>query len=387
MEKTTLKGINLGSWLLMEGYILGGRNIAENAFKQQFKKANGPQELKEFEKSFRDNYIVKDDFRKIATLGAKVIRLPFNYRLLEKSPFRYSKGGFFYLDKAFKWAEEFSLKIILDLHAACGGQSGDWHADSRGQAMLWEKKSYMHRTYKLWEVIAERYKDSKALYAYDVLNEPSLDTKQIPLLKQFYRNIIKHIRLVDKKTMIFLQGLVWAQRIDFLESLLADCVGVSVHTYLPINYVFNFNDLCSYPGKIDNVYWDKKRLLKSLEFYHKFAVKNKVEILVGEIGITWRGGYFGEGRWVDDILDIFDSFGFDYTYWMYKGVNNGVFPDGLYQSRDNDEFVRKEGPVYGWENYIAQWKVKKTKIVDSWKTKNYTYTAKLGEILKKHFRK
>ena len=33
-----MKGVNLGGWLLMEGYILGGRIIAETTFKNGFKK-------------------------------------------------------------------------------------------------------------------------------------------------------------------------------------------------------------------------------------------------------------------------------------------------------------------------------------------------------------
>ena len=36
-----LNGVNLGGWLMMEGYMLSGRNIAEKTFKESFEKALG----------------------------------------------------------------------------------------------------------------------------------------------------------------------------------------------------------------------------------------------------------------------------------------------------------------------------------------------------------
>ena len=169
-----IKGVNLGSWLLMEGYILGGKNIPESLFKKRFMSIYGAKELKKFEDSFRKNFIVKDDFKKIAQMGAKCIRVPFNYRLLETRPYGYSEEGFKHLDRVFSWADEFGLGVILDLHAAQGAQNCDWHADSSGQAFLWQDKKYRERVLCLWERIADRFKEEPSLVGYDVLNEPVL---------------------------------------------------------------------------------------------------------------------------------------------------------------------------------------------------------------------
>ncbi len=387
MKNKALKGVNLGGWLLMEGYILRGRNIAEHQLKRQFKRDNTGKALFEFEKEFRDNFISEDDFKNIAKLGAQIIRLPFSYRLIEEKASSRNKISFYFLDKAFKWAKDYNLKIILDLHAACGAQNFDWHSDSTGKAMLWEKESCRKSTYRLWEIIAARYKDHSALYAYDVLNEPVLGNKSITILKKFYKNIIKSIRGVDKKTLIYLEGSLWAQQIEFLESLIEDNVGVSIHSYLPLDYVFNFHPLLKYPGSVQNVLWNKKRLYQHFKQYHNFAFKNKVKLLVGEFGINWRGGYFGECAWLDDMLNIFDDFGFDYTYWTYKSIANDVFPSGVYQYLKNNKFVRREGPVYGWENYSKYWKRQNKEIVSVWKTENYTFNKSIGNILKAHFLK
>lgn len=385
MRATSLKGVNIGGWLLMEGYILHGRNIAEHQFKKTFKKINGTETLLEFERLFRENFIQKEDFKRIASLGAKIIRLPFNAGLIEEKPFCYNEKNFIFIDRALQWAKDYNLKIILDLHAASGAQNYDWHSDSAGSALLWEKNIYRQRTYKLWEIIADRYKHAPSLYAYDILNEPVLGNKNISILKNFYENCVKHIRGIDKKTLIFLEGALWAQQIGFLEPLLKENIGASIHAYQPLNYAFNFTPFQKYPGKIDGVFWNKKRLFEHLKPYYNFAVKNKVKMFAGEFGINWRGGHFGETAWLNDMLDIFDDFGFDYTYWTYKAISNNVFPDGIYQYVPNNKFIQREGPLDGWENYIPLWKKNKDEIVKFWDTKNYTLNKPISEILKKHF--
>ena len=44
-KEVFLRGVNLGGWLMMEGYILHGRNIAERIFKAEFKKRWGQKDL------------------------------------------------------------------------------------------------------------------------------------------------------------------------------------------------------------------------------------------------------------------------------------------------------------------------------------------------------
>ena len=191
MKRERIKGVNIGSWLLMEGYILGGRNIPESEFKHYFKKENGAKGLREFERSYRDNFITENDFQNIAAMGANTIRIPFNCRLIETRAYVYSEEGLSYLDKALVWAKKYNLGVILDLHAAAGAQNCDWHGDSDGKAHLWERKEYQERTYALWEKIADRFRDNTALIGYDVLNEPVIAKERIGELKNFYKSSVK----------------------------------------------------------------------------------------------------------------------------------------------------------------------------------------------------
>lgn len=385
MTKNRIKGVNLGCWLMMEGYILGGRNIPESEFKLRFKKVYKENGLKEFERFFRNNFIREQDFKNIASMGANAIRLPFNSRLIETKPFAYFQEGFSYLEKALAWAGKYKLGVILDLHAAPGSQNCDWHGDSNGKADLWEEAGYRERTYALWERVVDRFKDSLSLIGYDVLNEPVVAKERVPTVRDFYKKAVKRIRAIDKKHLIFLEGNLWATQIDFLSDLLDDAIVVSIHTYEPLSYTFNFTPFQKFPGRINDDMWHKERMWNYLKSYADFAKKNKTRIFVGEFGINYRGSFWGELEWLEQILKCFEAFGFEYTYWTYKAIAGSVFPDGLYQYLPNNNYIRREGPVFGWENYIPLWRQEKEAIADFWQTKNFTANQKIISKLKDYF--
>jgi len=382
-----LKGINLGGWLLMEGYILGGRNIPEQEFKKEFKKKHGSVELAKFEKEFQGCFIQEADFKRIKALGANCVRVPFHYKVLEKNPFMYDKSSFVYFDKIVEWAKTYKLGVIFDLHAAPGSQNCDWHGDSTGHAYLWDQPHLRERTYRLWEVIADRYKDNDTVIGYDILNEAVVDKDKLKILKNFYSMTTKIIKAVDKKHTIFIEGNTWAQEIDFLEDLIEDRVSVSIHAYQPLDYTFQFVKGQKYPGLISGEKWNKKKIAKYLDKYHKFGQKNNVRILVGEYGVNYRLNAAGEVDYLRDLVSVFDDYDFDSTYWTYKAVPQNVFPDGVYRYLNNTCCVRREGPIFGWENYYYCWKKHHQDVINCWNTDNYKINKDVSKVLKEYFKK
>src|SRR5882724_10102748 len=97
-----LKGINLGNWLVPEGYMF------------KFKTANSPRmiytvvneligedEARKFWKTYRDNYISSEDIKFIKQSGFNSVRIPFNYRLFvsESEPAKLEGVGYELLDR------------------------------------------------------------------------------------------------------------------------------------------------------------------------------------------------------------------------------------------------------------------------------------------------
>ncbi len=375
-----LKGVNLGGWLMMEGYIMHARNIAEQVFKKDFAAQLGPDILRAFEKYFRDHFIRESDLKIIAGLGLNCVRVPFHHRLIERKPYQYDQNGVGYLDRVLAWAKRYKIRVILDLHGACGSQNYDWHSDSLGQALLWKNKSFQKRTLALWEFLADRYKDNFQVAGYDLLNESVLeDTK---LLNGFYKQLIATIRAVDRRHILFVEGNKWATDIDCLDNFTDDNIVLSIHVYHPADFTFNFVPYLHYPlSARTSQHWNRNLMRKMLKAYHTIAKERNRPILVGEFGVNARQGIYGEDQWVKDMLVCFAEFGFHWTYWTYKAIKNSTFPDGLFSYLSNPPWVNRAGPRLGWDNYRRLWKEYSEEIIDSWQTEHFSKNKHLLKVL------
>ncbi len=378
-KPVVLKGVNLGGWLMMEGYILGGRNIPEREFKRSFAGKQGATALREFSRLFRDSFIQEADFKIIRNLGFNCIRIPFNYRLIQ------DREGLRYLEKAVEFCRKYRLWAILDLHAAPGSQNEDWHSDSLGKALLWEDKKAQAQFIQIWRFLAWKFKNESAIAGYDILNEGVCGN--IRIILSLYRKVVRAIREIDKNHIIFLEGNRWAQDIEFLGEPWDENMAYSIHFYLPLEFVFNFVRNLRYPGKIGNEHWSKARLKNILNEYFRLKKKWRVPIFVGEFGQNSRCPYcHREYSWLRDTLSIFRQYGFHWTYWTYKGIVLGFYPDGIYQYQGNPAWVNRQGPVSGWETYYSLWRRHKKEIYLSWKTDNFVLNRPLAAIFSSFLR-
>lgn len=386
-KPVALKGVSLGGWLMMEGYMLCGRNIPERAFKESFEKALGKDALDDFTRSFRDTFIRESDIRTIKEWGANCIRVPFNYRLIEyeNRPFSLNEEGLGYLDRVVSWCEKAGIYCILDMHAAPGAQNPDWHSDCSLEPQFFQDPFNQDRFFRLWRFIADRYSETGAVAGYDVLNEPIVALTQDGLVKSIYEKVTKEIRDVDKKHIIFLEGTNWGAKIDFLGKPSDNNTAYSIHTYPPPEFTFNWEPDLTYPGKVYRINWKKETLELLAKPYWYFMGQNEVPIYVGEFGLNWRGGNFGELQWVKDMLYIFTKHQASWTYWTYKTVANSVFPDGIYRYLKNSPWINRKGPVSGWETFYALWPKERRNIINSWKTENFVLNTRLCSVLKSHF--
>ncbi len=384
-KKVRLRGVNLGGWLMMEGYILHSLNRPVCILKNRLKKALGPRPARELEAAFHANFITEDDFRKISGLGWNCVRVPFHHALIEHEPYRYDAQGVAWLDRVIAWAQQFRLWVILDLHAACGSQNHDWHSDSRGKAGLWSQPSCLRRTRALWAFLADRYREEPAVAGYDILNEAVVaDSRR---LSGLYRDIIREIRQADPRHIIFAEGNSWATDLSCLDAVDDAQLVYSVHAYEPLDFTFNFVPCLRYPVKGRTGLFAKASLRRLLSRHRDFAKSRQRPLFVGEFGVNYRDGLYGEARWLDDILDIFYEFDFHWTYWTYKAVKNSAFPDGMFSYYGNPAWVRREGPLLGWDNYVATWPRHREAMIRSWQTREFKPNQKLVAIMKKAVRR
>ena len=77
-----IKGINLGHWLVPEGYMFKFKQArSPSEISDFFDALIGREEAARFWKDFRDVYITEEDVRFIKAAGFNTVRVPLNWRL------------------------------------------------------------------------------------------------------------------------------------------------------------------------------------------------------------------------------------------------------------------------------------------------------------------
>jgi endoglucanase len=211
-----LKGINLGNWLLPEGYMFDFKkaNSAQMIY-AVFNQLVGEAESRKFWQRFQASYITREDIAFIKKAGFNSVRVPFSYRLFvsESDPQKLEGVGYELLDRVVDWCRQENLYVVFDMHAAPGGQTGDNIDDSAGYPFLFESAEDQELTIRIWQKLAARYKHESIIIGYDLLNEPIahyFDKEYFnPKLEPLYKRIVAAIRQVDKNHLIFLGGAQW----------------------------------------------------------------------------------------------------------------------------------------------------------------------------------
>lgn len=238
-EPVIIKGFGLGGWLLPEGYMFGLNREGYTAASDIYKNVAdliGTSETQEWIKRFRDNYVTEEDIILMKEWGADHIRVPFHYNLFyDIDQEEFIDEGFERIDQLLIWCKRNRVDVILDMHAAPGAQSDGDIADSDGEARLWtERETYWPITIKVWQAIAQRYKDETIIIGYDLINEPVTPFEVgigNPMLKELYSQLTKAIRAIDKNHILFIEGNYWATTFDYLTPPFDDNMVYAFHKY------------------------------------------------------------------------------------------------------------------------------------------------------------
>jgi hypothetical protein len=227
-----LRGINLGNWLVPEGYMFRFEKGPQSAreIDALFRELIGPPATDEFWRKWRESYISRDDIQLIRSAGFNSVRIPLHHALFtENGP------GFEYLDRAVRWCREAGLYVVLDLHAAPGGQTGANIDDSWGFPWLFENERAQKDTIAMWRRLASRYASEPAILGYDLLNEP---IPHFPALQKYntaleplFKRIVAAVREVDKNHVVILTGAQWDSNFSVLGPPFDSNVMYTFHKY------------------------------------------------------------------------------------------------------------------------------------------------------------
>lgn len=198
-----LRGVNLGGWLVLEKWMTPSLFEGLNATDETTYCVELGAEATPRLQQHWNTFITRDDFAWIAATGINAVRIPLGHWIFG-ADYPYHRtygavthpfviGGIDILDRAFNWAEELGLRIVLDLHAAPGCQNGFDNGGIKDVCEWHTQPDYLEHSLNVLGRLAERYHASPALYAIEVLNEPRWDVPT-DLLKQYNTAAYQRIR-------------------------------------------------------------------------------------------------------------------------------------------------------------------------------------------------
>ncbi|WP_165045185.1 glycoside hydrolase family 5 protein [Dysgonomonas sp. ZJ709] len=261
-EKLFIQGINLGNWLNPEGYMFFFGDVSSyRVINEAFCEMVGPDFTNWFWNEFKKNYITEDDIKYIKQTGMNSVRIPFHYKLFTNEDYMgldSNQNGFELIDNAIEWCRKQNLYVILDMHDAPGGQTGDNIDDSYGYPWLMESEQSKELFCDIWKKVAEHYKNDTIILGYDLLNEPIAhyfmeDYAHLnDSLEPLYKRCVDSIRTVDNNHIVLLGGAQWNGNFTvFNDSKFDDKMMYTCHRYWCDTLQANIQDFVNFRDSVN----------------------------------------------------------------------------------------------------------------------------------------
>ena len=295
-----LRGINLGGWMLQEPYLFQftGAADSQHEFKEKLVEFIGQENTDNFYNAWYENFITQGDVDSLASYGFNSVRLPMHYDLftlpIQEEPIvgenTWLDLGFYMVDNLLDWCETNNMYLILDLHAAPGGQGfgSDINDYNPNLPSLWESEENKNKTIALWGKLAERYADEPWIGGYDLLNETHWDLAENEL-RNFYIDVTNEIRQFDQSHIIFIEGNGYANDFSGLTPPWDDNMVYSFHKY------WSFNDSLEWVTWIRNEYG--------------------VPLWMGEGGEN-------SNQWFTEAIKMFEDNYIGWAFWPWKKLES-----------------------------------------------------------------
>lgn len=305
-----IRATNLGNWMVPEGYmwLFEGGPQSPSEIRALVLELLGPEGSAAFWQKYRENYITRDDLALLHRAGFNAIRVPLHYGLFESD----NAEGFKLLDQLIAWSRAENLYVILDLHAAPGGQTGANIDDGTGYPWLYQSPQEQEHLIAIWRRLATHYHNEPSVLGYDLLNEPIPHFPKLAplnsLLEPVYKKLSAEIRKVDAHHILFLGGAQWDSNFSVFGKPFDPNVAYTFHKY-----------------------WtspDESVIRQYLDFRDKYDVP----IWMGESGEN-------TDEWIAQFANTLEKNNIGWAFWPYKKMQKSSAVVSIIPPADWHEIV------------------------------------------------
>lgn len=304
-NEVILRGIGTGNWLLQEGYMMKSENVAgtHTQFRNKLIETIGVANTDIFYQHWLDQHFTRRDVDSMKQWGFNSVRVAMHYKWftlpIEDEPIvgqdTWFENGFVQIDSLLDWCSDNQMYLILDLHAAPGGQGHDANISDYDptKPSLWESAENRRKTVALWKKLAQRYANEPWIGGYDLINEPNWELPNGTLLKQIYVSITNAIREVDQNHIIIIEGNWFANDYTGLTPPWDGNMVYSFHKY------WNFNTQ------------------ESIQWMINMRNSYNIPIWLGETGEN-------SNSWFTSLIALAEQNKIGWSWWPVKkaGINN-----------------------------------------------------------------
>lgn len=332
-----LRGFGLGGWLLPEGYMwkLFTKCDRPRRMEALISTLCGTGYAQSFWTRYFDTYVTESDFDFIAAHGFNSVRLPLNARHLctrSDGVLSLDPAALRHVDNCVRWCRDRGLYVVLDMHAAPGGQTGQNIDDSENDLPeLFLDERHADDLTALWTLLARRYRDEPAVAGYDLLNEPlpNWNARYHHLVLPLYRRLTAAIRAEDTRHPIILEGVHWATDFSVFDGLTAEETARE-------QYILQFHKYWSPPDA------------DSLAPFLSCAARLNAALYMGEGGEN-------NPDWYTAVFPLYERLGISWSFWSYKKMDNENSPVTFPRPAGWDLLIAHldGGPAPGREEAVA----------------------------------
>ncbi|KAI8323820.1 glycoside hydrolase, partial [Martensiomyces pterosporus] len=394
-----MHGVNLGSLFCLEPWISTEiyKPHVEEASKHARQRPESEGDLieamgdkaKEQMEAHWDSWILRADFEKMARIGINTVRLPVGWWVLGPG---FTQGlydrhadvyvnALSYVARLIRWAAEFDIGVLIDIHAVPGGQNSDSHSGVTGRPLFYSSQGCQDLAIECYRAFVDLFANVSNVVGLQIINEPLDD----PGLWSFYTRALREIRSRSLALPVYI-GDAWnlGKYVEFAKQS-RDQLGFIVldtHRY----WVFRPEEHQLRVPELSRELWEKEE-----PQLRQLSHEANGNLVIGEYSAVLANRSFeGEdpaecmGTFVRRQMKVFDQVSAGAFYWTWRlqydswfwsfqySLDQGVVPPAYFPfawdprlSEEERESVARmaeerrlewgERRLQGHKHYVSKW--------------------------------